>query len=126
MAGFTADRAQSILTGNLGKYVGLLTGDGTGEPTVGGSGGYARGIIQNWNTTKSAQVANDSIIFMFEALQDYGDFSYFGLFSAATGGSLTYTGKLTGGGVSVGNGTVPLIRTRELIIGLDKVALESY
>lgn len=124
MAGFTAGRAQSILTGNLGKYVGLLKGDGTGEPTV-GSGGYARGIIQSWDLEKSAQVANKSIIFMFEAMQDFGDFSYFGLFSAEKDGVLTYTGELTGG-VSVGNGTVPLIRTRELIIGLDKDALESY
>lgn len=127
---FTTSKAQSILTSNVGKYFGLLSAEpneaGTSyeEPTI-GTGGYARGVVTNWDTSKGKQIANSAIIFLFEATADLGTFTHFALFSSESGSSMTFYGELTGE-VTVSNGYVPLIRKHELIIGLDKEVLEAY
>lgn len=127
---FTTSKAQSILTGNVGKYFGLLSSEpneaGTSytEPTI-GVGGYARGVVASWDTSINKQIANSAIIFLFEATADLGTFTHFALFSSESGSSMTFYGELTGE-VTVDKGYVPLIRKNELIIGLDKTSLEDY
>ena len=128
---FTTGTAQSILTSQLGKYFALLysepadSGAGLDEPTISETNGYARGVIAGWNTSKSKQVANNGIIFLFESRYDYGSFTHFALCTAASGGTVTYYGELLGS-VNGNSGYVPLIRKNELIIGLDKDELEAY
>lgn len=122
---FSATTAQSILSSNVGKYIGLMTSESGGEPTISTTTGYARGVVSGWDTSKSRQIANNGIIFMFECLSSLGTFTHFGCFNAASGGTMTYYGELTGS-VTVNAGYVPLIRKNELIIGLDKDTLESY
>ena len=128
---FTTGSAQSILAANVGNYIGLLyeepSEDGStfDEPAISTTTGYTRGVISGWDKSKSKQIANDAIIFMFECLSDLGTFTHFALFSSANGSSMKYYGELTGE-VTVDKGYVPLIRKQELIIGLDKSSLESY
>lgn len=129
---FSATKAQSILSSNVGKYVGLLysepaDGGAVNEPAISTTTGYARGIVQGWDTSKSRQIANNSIIFMFECLQDLctnGNFTHFACFSSATGGTPDYYGELVGE-VNVRMGYVPLIRKHEMIIGLDRTVLDT-
>lgn len=134
---FSASKAQSILSNNIGKYVGLLysdPGNGTvNEPAISSVTGYTRGIVQGWDTSKSRQIANNSIIFMFECLQDLctnGNFTHFACFNSANGGTPDYYGELVDSNgypaeVDVKMGYVPLIRKHEMIIGLDKAALDT-
>lgn len=134
---FSQSKAQSILSSNVGKYVGLLYSDPSSgvvdEPTISSVTGYTRGIVQGWDTSKSRQIANNSIIFMFECLQDLctnGGFTHFACFGSATSSSPDYYGELVdiNGNpteVTVNAGYVPLIRKHEMIIGLDKTVLDT-
>lgn len=93
------------------------------EPAA--STGYARAQIGTINTSKSGQVANDEIIFCFEATAAVGQLTYLGLFDTKTGGKPFFTAELTSP-ISVAANTVPLIRRNQLVVALDKDAIEAY
>lgn len=130
--GFTTSRATKILTSNITTktYVCLSsttptkTGGNFSEPAE--TAGYVRKAIGPLNTSIAAQIANDEIVFIFEALEDCGSITHLGLADSNVIGSEVFlTAKLTNA-LSVGAGYVPLIRKNKLVIGLDKEALESY
>ena len=130
--GFTTSKATEILTRNItsNTYICLSsttptkTGSNFSEPAE--KAGYIRKSIGPLNTSKEAQIANDEIIFIFEALEDCGSITHLGLADSNVIGSEVFlTAKLTNA-LSVGAGYVPLIRKNKLVIGLDKEALESY
>lgn len=128
--GFTTSAATSILQNQIKNcYVGLSTttptaaGGNFSEPSA--STGYERASIGNLNTSISAQVANDAIIFFNETLGSYGTITYFGLFSSKTGGTPFFVGELTDP-LTIDTGYVPIFRAENLIIGLDKAALSTY
>ena len=79
--GFTTARASKILTDNIKSttYIGLSSTvpnkDGSNFTEPASSTGYRRAPIGTLNTSKSAQIANDDIIFVFEALADCGSFN---------------------------------------------------
>lgn len=128
--GFTTAIASAILQSNISEdtYVALSTttpdknGGNFNEPSK--DNGYTRQKFGKRNTTKGAQIANEKIIFMFEALGDCGSVTHVGLCQAENGVPFL-VGKLTNP-ITVGAGYVPLIRARKLVIGLDKEELEPY
>lgn len=128
--GFTRARASKILQDNIKSttYIGLSTttpneeGGGFAEPS---GGGYARAEFGEINTDIKAQIANKKIIFIFEATADCGSVTHVGLFDAEKTSTPFLVAKLTAP-ITVGEGYVPLIRARKLVIGLDKEALEPY
>lgn len=129
---FTRAKASSILQNEIKStvYVGLSTttptetGGNFTEPSS--ATGYARPLFGTVDSSKQAQVANGAIIFFNETLgSGYGTVTHFGLFSSATGGTPFFTGELTSP-LTIGAGYVPIFRARQLVIGLDKGALESY
>ena len=130
--GFTTSKATEILTSNItpNTYICLSsttptkTGSNFSEPAV--SAGYIRKAIGPLNTSKEAQIANDEIIFIFEALEDCGSITHLGLADSNVIGSRVFlVAKLTNP-MTVGAGYVPLIRKNKLVIGLDKEKLEAY
>lgn len=130
--GFTTSRATQILTSNITSrtYVCLSsttptkTGSNFSEPAE--KAGYIRKSIGPLNTSIEAQIANDEIVFIFEALENCGSITHIGLSdSNVIGSSVFLVAKLTTP-LTVGAGYVPLIRKNKLVIGLDKEALEPY
>lgn len=129
---FTTSQATNILKTAIPStcYIGLSTTTPTeagGNFTEPGSAtGYARAQFGNQDTSKSAQIANAAIIFFNESLgSGYGTVTHFGLFSSASGGTPFFIGALSPA-MSIGSGYVPIFRKQQLVIGLDKAALESY
>lgn len=128
--GFTRSKATSILLANIKEttYIGLSTttpneeGGGFAEPS---GGGYVRAKFGEINTDIKAQIANKKIIFIFESEADCGSVTHVGLFDVEKNGVPFLVAKLTAP-ITVGEGYVPLIRARKLVIGLDKEALEPY
>lgn len=128
--GFTTSAALGVLRQ---QFTGVLVGLSTTAPTAAGGNftepaavtGYARAAIGELNTEKSAQIANDAIIFFNESLADWGTVTHFGLFHSADAATPFFIGALTEP-VSIGTGYVPIFRAEELVVGLDKEALESY
>ena len=99
--GFTTAKATSILSKNIKStiYIGLSSTvpnkDGSNFTEPASSTGYRRAPFGTVNTSISAQVANNDIIFVFEALEDCGSFTHVGLFDSATGGTPFLVGALT-------------------------------
>ncbi len=133
MQGFTDDRASRILAQNITKdtYVCLSTttpdkkGGNFTEPPA--STGYVRRKIGPLNVSKPAQIANDDIIFLFEAVEDCGTFTHVGLADGTTGKPFLVGEIHTPLTVTVENGPiVPIIRAKKLVVGLDKETLELY
>lgn len=129
---FTTSQANSILQSNIKPttYIGLSTTTPTaagGNFTEPGSAtGYARAQFGTQDTSKVAQIANGAIIFFNESLgSGYGTVTHFGLFSSASGGTPFFIGELESA-MPIGAGYVPIFRKHQLVIGLDKDALESY
>lgn len=130
--GFTTDRATTILSQNIKKttYVGLSTTvpnkSGTNFTEPASTTGYARHLLGDLDTSIAAQVANNDIVFLFEALADCGSFTHIGLFDDQNAASKPFLiGQLTNA-ITVNTGYVPLIRKHKLVIGLDKEALDPY
>lgn len=131
--GFTTSKASDILSSIFKNcYIGLHVGEsapsasGSGFEEPAGGTGYARASIGTLNTSISAQIANDNIIFFNESLgSGFGNATHFGCFSSASGGTPFFIGELTDA-MEIGAGYVPIFRAENLIIGLDKGALESY
>ena len=130
--GFTTSKATEILTSNITTktYICLSsttptkTGSNFSEPAE--KAGYIRKPIGRLNTSIAAQIANDEIVFIFEALEDCGSITHLGLADSNVIGSKVFLmAKLTNP-LTVRAGYVPLIRKNKLVIGLDKEALEPY
>ena len=130
--GFTTSKATEILTSNITTktYICLSsttptkTGSNFSEPAE--KAGYVRKPIGPLNTSIEAQIANDEIVFIFEALEDCGSITHLGLSDSNVIGSRVFLVARLTNPLTVGAGYVPLIRKNKLVIGLDKEALEPY
>lgn len=133
---FTKNAANKVLSSNVGKYIGLFTAQplengSYEEPTIDGSatgsaGGYKRGVISSWDTSKPRQIANSDLVLMFEARAALGTvrFTHFGLFSSANSTELLFYGELNPA-LTVSEGYVPLVRAYDLIIAMDVDAIDT-
>lgn len=129
---FTTSKSNDILGSIFTSVtcIGLSTttpnADGSNFTEPPASSGYERANFGAINTSKSAQIANDSIIFFNEAVNSgYGTVYYFGAFASKTGGTPFFIGRLQNS-ISVPSGYVPIFRKNQLVIGLDKDVLEDY
>lgn len=130
--GFTRAKASAILESVIKPttYVALSTttptetGSNFTEPSA--DNGYKRHAFGNVNKTISGQVANDDIIFLFEATGDCGSVTHVGLSDYDSRGSGVFLMAQLAAPLSIGAGYVPLIRAKSFIIGLDKDSLEAY
>jgi hypothetical protein len=129
---FTRAKASSILASNInsGVYIGLstttptVTGGNFSEPSF--AAGYERSQFGTVDSSKQAQVANGAIIFFNETLgEGWGTITHFGLFSNKSDTTPFFVGELTSP-LTIGAGYVPIFRAHQLVIGLDRGALESY
>ena len=84
--------------------------------------GYKRAAIGKLNSNIAGQVANDETIFMFECTGGSATATQFALYN---GGSMVFIGDLVKS-LTISDGYVPLIRSHQLVIGLDKDVLEGY
>ena len=121
-------RASGVL-GNC--YIGLSTttpaADGTNFTEPSTSNGYARKLIGQYNTASTqlmgtptfsagvGTITNDSAIQFNEATTSWGTITYFGLFSAATGGTPLVWGALTTA-TAVAAETIPIFRTSQFTL----------
>ena len=138
--GFTASKASDILSSIFsGTYVGLHVGstapsnDGNGFVEPSPATGYERSSIGKLNTSIKSQVANDKIIFFNESIgAGYGTATHFGVFNSDAGGTPFFIGELRDAdtgvikSMTIGAGYVPIFRAEQLIIALDKAAVEYY
>ena len=123
-------KANEILTSLFSKsyYIGLstttptVTGSNFTEPAT--STGYKRVQLSNMGTASDGQISTADYHFLFEALSDIGTVTHFGIFTGGTRGSGTpiFWGELNTP-LNITTGKVPLIRTGDLKIGLDKDVL---
>lgn len=128
---FTRAKASSILQSNINSsvYIGLSTttptetGGNFSEPSS--TTGYEKAQFGTVDTSISAQVANKAIIFFNETLGSWGTITHFGLFANKSDTTPFFVGELTSP-LTIGAGYVPIFRAHQLVIGLDKGALESY
>lgn len=137
---FTSTASNTLLNSFTGKsnsgailqncYMGLSTttpnADGTNFTEPSSSNGYARatiglygqGATQVMGTPSEGTIENASIIYFPEATASWGTITYFGLFNAATGGSLMIYGPLDTS-VTVAANYVPLFRTGNFSLTLE-------
>lgn len=124
-----AGAAQALgILGGSSKYLGLLTS----APTQSGGGtevsgnGYAR--VEVGTLTINNGIANNANPIVFpEPTGAWGTATYFGIYSAKSGGSLLYYGELKDAstqtqGVTIGSGYIFLVRSGGLDIKLDVAA----
>ena len=126
---FTVYGSTQVLNGLIGRgagplsncYIALSTtspnSDGSNFTEPATASGYARSIIglsgtsatQVMSAPASGASSNSSIIFFPEATSSWGTVTHFGLYTAATGGSLVLYGTLTNP-ITVAANYVPLFR----------------
>lgn len=136
----TQNTANSILNAFFGRqntvslapscYIGLsttqpsVTGENFTEPAE--STGYARAFLGNYNQSQTIMmdaasegtISNGSnIIFFPEATATWGTISYFGIFTAKSGGKPIMWGALTTP-ISVPSGYIPIFRAGALNVSL--------
>ena len=122
-------KANEILNSLFQKtyYIGLstttptVTGSNFTEPAA--STGYRRIQMTNMGTASDGQIQNSDYFFHFEALSDIGTITHFGIFTTSSTSTPIFWGELNTP-LEVTTGKVPLIRTGDLKIGLDKDALD--
>lgn len=129
--GFTRAKASDILQSAIrNSYVALSTttpdqdGNNFTEPSTGN--GYQRQNIGLLDTSISGQVANQGILFLFEATGDCGSVTHVGLSTQAARGTDVFLMAELTAPLSIAAGYVPLIRAHNFIIGLDKDVLDEY
>ena len=123
-SGFTYAKALSILQTHIKSttYVALSTttpnldGSNFTEPDT--SAGYIRQKIGPVVSSGQAQIANQQIIFLFEATADCGTITHIGLSDSEGRGSGVFLVAELSPAVSVPSGYVPLIRAGNLKVGL--------
>lgn len=119
-------------SGILGScYIGLSTttpaADGSNFTEPSTSNGYARKLIGQYNTTSTqlmgtptfsagvGTITNDYAIQFNEATATWNTITYFGLFTAATGGTPLVWGALTTA-VAVAAETIPVFRVSQFTL----------
>ena len=108
--GFTNSEAVSVLASVMGGELGLLTAaSDNGGYTEVSVDGYKRVSSIGKITTDGRKCSNANLILMFEA-RGAATADYFGFFS---GNTLRFWGEIEGG-LSMTDGTVPVIRAGEL------------
>lgn len=129
--GFTRKRATKILEDTMeGCYVALSTttpdqdGNQFSEPAS--STGYCRQSIGALDDSVTGQLANASIIFLFEALEDCGSITHVGLSDSPNRGAEIFLMAQLDPPLTVNAGYVPLIRAHGFVVGLDKDNLTGY
>lgn len=129
--GFTRAKASQILKSAIANsYVALSTTtpdqDGNTFTEPPSTAGYQRQAIGTLDESISGQVANKSIIFLFEATGDCGSVTHVGLSASPSRGSDVFLMAQLTAPLSITAGYVPLIRAHNFIIGLDKDYLDEY
>lgn len=129
--GFTRTRATNILkTAMTGAYVALSTTtpdqDGNQFTEPPSSAGYQRQSIGTLDDSIGGQIANKSIIFLFEATGDCGSITHVGLSTNPARGSDIFLMAQLSQPLTVSAGYVPLIRAHGFVVGLDKASLDDY
>lgn len=129
--GFTRKKASSILKSVMqGCYVALSTStpdqDGGNFIEPNPSSGYQRQSIGALDDSVNGQLANESIIFLFEAIEDIGSVTHVGLSDNIQRGSDVFLMAKLNPALTVGAGYVPLIRAHGLVVGLDVSQLQGY
>ena len=135
---FTYTGSENLLKGMTGKtsngllpncYIALSTtepsADGTNFTEPSSVNGYARAIIglngqaatQVMGNPVNGSITNADIIFFPEATASWGTITHFGLFTAATGGTMMVYGALTTP-ITVGANYVPLFRVGNFTLTL--------
>lgn len=130
--GFTRTAATEMLTRKITNttYVALSTttpnedGGNFTEPST--QNGYKRQRFGAVNASIPGQIANDDIIFLFEATGDCGSITHVGLSANEERGTGIFLMAQLLAPLPVAAGYVPLIRAKNFIIGLDKENLETY
>lgn len=131
--GFTREQSSMILEQIIGddSYVCVFNsppdeyGTGFTEPST--ANGYQRQKFGAIDTSIPGQVANKTILFLFESVNNgCGSAEYVGLSYSATPGHTVYLVAQLVSPISMDAGTVPLIRKHAFKIGLDKDVLEDY
>lgn len=133
--GFVTTKAKNILQTHILEthYIGLSTTtptvDGSNISEPGSSTGYERVRIGELDfATKPGQVANKNIIFFNETLASWGTITHFALYESESASSPYFWGELTEDvtiNVSGDNTYVPIFRAHALIIGLDRIELDT-
>ena len=129
--GFTRKKATEMLRSAMaGKFVALSTTtpdqDGANFTEPPSSAGYQRQSIGTLDEKISGQIANASIIFLFEATGDCGSITHVGLSDSSVRGSDVFLVAQLSQPLSVSAGYVPLIRAHGFVVGLDKASLDDY
>ena len=129
--GFTRKKATDMLRSAMaGKYVALSTTtpdqDGANFTEPPSTAGYQRQSIGALDDKISGQIANASIIFLFEATGDCGSITHVGLSDSSVRGSDVFLVAQLSQPLSVSAGYVPLIRAHGFVVGLDKASLDDY
>lgn len=129
--GFTRSKATLILSSTLSNsYVALSTtvpsetGSNFTEPAS--STGYQRQSIGELDTSKSGQVANKNIIFLYECTADGGSATHLGLSASKDRDTAVFLMAELTSPLSLAAGYVPLIRAYNFVVGLDKETLDAY
>lgn len=119
-------------SGVLGTcYMGLSTttpaADGTNFTEPSSANGYARTLVGQYNTPSTqvmgtpsfsagvGTITNTSIIYFPEATASWGSITYFGLFTAASGGTPLVWGALTTA-TTVAQETIPVFRASQFTL----------
>ena len=121
-------KANEILNNLFQKtyYIGLSTttptvnGGNVTEPSS--ASGYKRAQLSSMGTASDAQIQNTDIIYMGEAVEDWGTATHFCIFPSATGGTPIFYGELTTP-VTIPSGYVPIFRKDAIKVGMDKDTL---
>ena len=129
--GFTRAEATTILEDQVkNTWVALSTttpdqdGGNFTEPAK--STGYQRQSFGALDTSIQGQVANNEIIFLFEATSDVGSVTYVGLSDSSLRGDPVFLMVMLESTLPISSGYVPLIRRHKFVIGLDVDELEPY
>ena len=131
--GFTYTAKNNILNGMTGRSqyatlastcmigVGTMEGEVFVEPDS--TAGYARTLLGNYQSSESkcmgepvqGNIKNSKIIYLPEAIADWGTVTHFGLFNSATAAEPFFTGELKTP-IEITTGYVPIFRVGTLSI----------
>lgn len=131
--GFTYTAKNTILNAMTGRVnyatlaptcmigVGVMEGDVFTEPDA--TTGYARTLLGNYQSQDSkcmgepvqGNIKNNKIIYLPEAISDWGTITHFGLFSSASASEPFFTGELKNP-IEITTGYVPIFRVGTLSI----------
>lgn len=101
-------------------YIALSTADPTdsgGSIAEPSGNGYARKVINTWNTAASRAITNNGVITFATATGAWGTITHYAIFDAITGGNMLAHGSLAVA-KSVVNGNIPSIADEEIEVSV--------